>query len=177
MGILSDYQAIFEIGKLRKGKQAKLSLSQIVCIITNMSEAKSNLSRKQFDEVYALFKDYRKRTIKMYIDPDEFVDIAVRIIRDFDKLAPYEKYSGRNGEALSLMMRDLREENSDDIENELHAVVDMYSNSNDEYINYIIANSDGVTKDQAKAFVGVLITNEIHGKEEAVRRFPVKMRV
>ena len=173
MGIISDFRAIAEVQKLKSGKRANLSISQIVGLITNMSDASRNLSKKQFDEVYALFTEYRKCKTKLNIAMNDYLDIAIKIIKSFDLIAPYEKYSGGNALEFSFMMQDIRSEiTQQNIEEELFNMVDMSGNSNDEYINYLFENGNGrISKEQAKAFVGVLITNERYGKEEALRRF------
>ncbi|MBR4040048.1 MAG: hypothetical protein IKJ11_08135 [Clostridia bacterium] len=100
------------------------------------------------------------------------MDIAIKITKDFDKVAPYEKYSGGNELEFSFMMQDIRNEiNTTNIEEELFSLVDMFGDSNDAYINYLVENARDLSRDHAKAFVGVLITEERHGKEEALRRF------
>lgn len=173
MGIISDFRAITEVQKLKAGKRANLSMSQIVGLITNMSDARRSLSQNQFDEVYALFSEYRKCKTKLNVSMDDYIDIAIRIIKSFDLIAPYEKYSGGNALEFSFMMQDIRSEiTQQNIEEELFSIVDMSGNSNNEYINYLLKNGNGrISKEQAKAFVGVLITSERYGKEEALRRF------
>lgn len=172
MSIFSDFQAISELKKLKKGKTASLSMSQIVCVITNMSDAKRNLPLEQYKDVYALFQEYRKCNTKLSITIDGYMDIAVKIIKTFDKIAPYEKYSGGNELEFSFMMQDIRNEiNEKNIQRELFDLVDMFGNSNDDYINYLVENGKGLSKEHAKAFVGISITFERHGREEALRRF------
>ena len=83
MGIISDFRAIAEVQKLKSGKRANLSISQIVGLITNMSDASRNLSKKQFDEVYALFTEYRKCKTKLNIAMNDYLDIAIQIIKSF----------------------------------------------------------------------------------------------
>lgn len=172
MSIFSDFQAISELKKLKKGKVASLSMSQIVCVITNMTDAKRNLSSEQYRDVYALFQEYRKCNTKLSITMDDYLDIAIKIIKSFDRVAPYEKYSGGNELEFSFMMQDIRSElNQHNIQEELFSLVDMFGSSNDDYINYMVENGKGLTKENAKAFVGILITSERYGKEEALRRF------
>ena len=138
MSLFADFQAISELKKLKKGKIANLSMSQIVCLIMNMSDAKSNLPLAQYKDVYALFQEYRKCNTKMQLALDDYLDIAVRIIKSFDKIAPYEKYSGGNELEFSFMMQDIRNEiNKENIQEELFDLVDMFGNSNDDYINYL----------------------------------------
>lgn len=176
MSMFSDFQAISELKKLKKGKMASLSMSQIVCLITNMSDARRNLPLEQYKDVYALFQKYRKCNTKLPITMDGYLDIAVRIIKSFDKIAPYEKYSGGNELEFSFMMQDIRNEtNKKNIQEELFDLVDMFGNSNDDYINYLVENGRGLSREHAKAFVGITITFERHGKEEALRCFQLYM--
>lgn len=174
MSIFSDFQAISELKKLKKGKMASLSMSQIVCLITNMTDAKRNLPQEQYKDVYALFQEYRKCNTKLPLTMDDYLEIAIRIIKSFDKIAPYEKYSGGNELEFSFMMQDIRDEiKNKNIQEELFDLVDTFGDANDKYINYLVenGNSRGLSRDHAKAFVGVLITHERYGKEEALRRF------
>lgn len=172
MSIFSDFKAVSELKKLKKGKTASLSMSQIVCVITNMSDAKRNLPLEQYKDVCALFQEYRKCNIKLSITIDDYMDIAVRMIKTFDKIAPYEKYSGGNELEFSFMMQDIRNEiDEKNIQKELFDLVDMFGDSNDDYINYLVENGKGLSREHAKAFVGISITFERHGKEEALRRF------
>ena len=57
------------------------------------------------------------------------------------------------------------------IQQELFDLADTLGNSDDYYINYMVENGDGLSREHAKAFVGILTIREIYGKEEALRRF------
>ena len=171
MSIFSDYRALSELKKLKKGEIANLSISQIVNIIINLLDAKKNLSQEQYKNVHMLYNEYRKCNTKLQLTMNGYLNIAIKLIKSFDRIAPYEKYSGGNELEFSFMMQDIRSEvNSQNIKEELNNLVDMYGDSNDENINYFVENGK-ISWDNAKAFVGILISYDRYGKEEAIRRF------
>ena len=108
MGLFSDLKAMNDLQRIKHGGVGKLSLSQITCFIVNMSDAKKNLSAKEYDAIYGLYKKLRKCTTKMAMDMKGYTDTAVEIIKMFDKIAPYEKYSGANEIEISFMMNEIR---------------------------------------------------------------------
>lgn len=96
MGMFGDIKAIKDLQKIKKGGTAKLSISQVTGLITNMMDARKNLSEEQFNGVYKLFNELRKCNTKIEMDKSEYSETAVDIIKRFDKIAPYIKYSGGN---------------------------------------------------------------------------------
>ena len=56
MGLFSDLKAMNDLQQIKHGGVGKLSLSQITCFIVNMSDAKKNLSAKEYDAIYGLQK-------------------------------------------------------------------------------------------------------------------------
>lgn len=88
-----------------------------------MSEAKKNLSEKQFNQVCALYKQLRRCKSKLTLDIDGYYDVASRIVFMFDKVAPNEKYNGMDEmEAILLIevVRGMYQENSDIADIPLH---------------------------------------------------------
>jgi len=111
MGFFSDAKAAADVQRIKRGGTANLSISQIVCLITNMMDAKNNLSDKEYKEVHDLFIKMRGCTTKVKMNIDTYTYTAVEIIKYFDKLAPYEKYCGGNDFEYSLLMQDIFGEN------------------------------------------------------------------
>lgn len=111
MGFFSDAKAAADVQRIKRGGTATLSISQIVCLITNMLDAKNNLSAKEYKEVHDLFIKMRECTTKMKMDIEAYTYTAVEIIKYFDKLAPYEKYSGGSEFEYTLLMQDIFGEN------------------------------------------------------------------
>lgn len=64
MGLFSDLKAMNDLQQIKHGGVGKLSLSQITCFIVNMPDAKKNLSAKEYDSIYGLYKKLRKCTTK-----------------------------------------------------------------------------------------------------------------
>lgn len=108
MGLFSDIKAVKDVQKLKQGGQANLSISQVVNLITNMPDAQKNLSNKEFEQVYSLYKQMRKCSTKIPVNLDGYFDMALEIIQRFDSIAPYEKYSGGNEIEFSFLMDKIR---------------------------------------------------------------------
>ena len=109
MGIISDAKAIKNVQKIKRGGLAKLSISQITNLIINLMDAKKNLSKNEYVEVEELFHKLRKNNKKIEMDIEKYVSTVVDIIREFDVIAPYEKYSGLNEtKEFSSFMKDVR---------------------------------------------------------------------
>lgn len=115
MGILSGIQAISGVQKIKNGGMAKLSISQVTSLIINLPDAQKNLSKEEYNRVYSLFSQMEKCTTKMLMNMDLYLDTVVKIIKKFDKIAPYEKYSGGNEIEFSFLMADIRGENYEEI--------------------------------------------------------------
>ena len=112
MGLINDFIAIGQAQKIKNGQVANLSISQITGLITNMSDARRNLSEKDFKQVYNLYKQFKKCNNKMKMDLNGYYETATYIIKKFDAIAPYEKYSGGNELEFSFLMEEIRN-NSD----------------------------------------------------------------
>ncbi|MCI6956703.1 MAG: hypothetical protein SPI15_08945 [Candidatus Faecousia sp.] len=115
MGIISGIQAISGVQKIKNGGMAKLSISQVTSLIINLPDAQKNLSKEEYNRVYSLFSQMEKCTTKMLMNMDLYFDTVVKIIKKFDKIAPYEKYSGGNEIEFSFLMADIRGENYEEI--------------------------------------------------------------
>lgn len=115
MGIFSDIKAAADVQRIKAGGIAKLSIAQIVNLIINLPDANKKLSSEEFNQISGLFKEMRKCTTKMPMTMDLYCDTAVKIILEFDKIAPYEKFSGGNEIEFSFMMADILGKNHRDI--------------------------------------------------------------
>lgn len=108
MGVFSGIQAMKSVSKLKSGGTAKLSLAQVSNLIINLPDAQKKLSPAQFNSVYALFREFQKCKTKHEVDLSGYYAMAVDIIKKFDKIAPYEKYSGGNELEFSFLMDEIR---------------------------------------------------------------------
>lgn len=108
MSIFSDVKAAKDVQRIKSGGTASLSISQITNLLVNLPDAQKNLTHEDFRKVYSLYHELRKCKIKMQIDIDGYYDTAIQIIKRFDAIAPYEKYSGGNELEYSFMMEELR---------------------------------------------------------------------
>ena len=115
MGLLSNIKTMVNIQRINNGGVAKLSISQVANAIINLPDARDKLSSEEFSRIYALFMEMRKCKTKLPMDMGMYFDTAVRIIKEFDKIAPYEKYSGGNELEFSFMMEDIWGRNHEEI--------------------------------------------------------------
>lgn len=113
MGIISGIQAMIAVQKLKNGETARLSIAQITNLIINLPDAQRKLTKQQFDDVCSLYFELNKCRTKHQVDLYGYYDIAVDIIKRFDNIAPYEKYSGGNELEFSFLMDRIRNENKE----------------------------------------------------------------
>lgn len=116
MGIISDIKAMTDVQRIKNGGTAMLSISQIVNLIINLPDARKKLSPVEFERVYSLYKEMRKCKTKLPTDIEAYISTTIKIIKEFDKIAPYEKYSGGNELEFSFMMADIRGKNYERIQ-------------------------------------------------------------
>ena len=174
MGLFSDLKAMNDLQQIKHGGVGKLSLSQITCFIVNMPDAKKNLSAKEYDSIYGLYKKLRKCTTKMAMDMKGYTDTAVEIIKVFDKIAPYEKYSGANEIEISFMMNEIRSEAEESIPAEM-----IFDDEDKKYMKYLMDGSSGILDRQgAEKLLMILKCNYDNGKTKALElldRMALKM--
>lgn len=108
MGLISGLQAMSAAQRIKQGGIAKISIAQIANLIINLPDAQRNLPPEKFREVYYLFREFQKCKTKTPHDINAYLDDAIKIIKRFDAIAPYEKYSGGNEIEFSFMMDDIR---------------------------------------------------------------------
>lgn len=167
MAFFSDIKAAADVQRIKHGGTAKLSLSQVTCLIVNMADARKNLPERQFNEVYKLYRKFRKATTKIPMDMYAYTQTAVKIIKMFDAIAPYERYSGGNELEISFMMDEIRAEADKGEEDE-------FDTEDREYMAYIIKESASFVKlseEDAKNVVRLLKCNNENGKKKAIELF------
>lgn len=163
MGFFSDMKAMKDISRIKSGGSAKLSISQITCLITNMPDAQKNLSKEEFNAVYALYKEMRGCKTKVQMDMDGYLNTALKIIKRFDAIAPYEKYSGGNESEFAFMMEDLRKTDENSVFLDKEAL---------EYADYLVNSTDGlITPYYAQELVKVIYHYHNYGKRSALNEF------
>ena len=110
MGIISGIKAMSAVQKIKSGGAAKLTIAQITELIINLQDARKNTTDEQFKEIYTLYCAHQKCKTKMMMDYENYVMTAISIIKRFDAIAPYEKYSGGNELEFSYLMDEIRQE-------------------------------------------------------------------
>lgn len=109
MGLFSNVSAVSTVQRIKHGETLPLSLSQLANIIINLPDAKMNLPVEQFNAVYALYKEFNTCTTKQPMDFNGYCESCMKIIKRFDALAPYEKYSGGNELEFLFLMDEIRD--------------------------------------------------------------------
>ena len=107
MGYVSGIKAISNVQKIMRGGKAKLSIGQITTLIVNLPDAQRNLSSEQFESVYSMYLAFTKCKTKMLIGLSEYYETACQIISVFNKLAPYELYSGGNKIETKFLLQEV----------------------------------------------------------------------
>ncbi len=165
MGFISDIKAINEVQKIKKGQIGHLSISQIIGLIVNMFDAKNKLNDEDFKKVYKLFNDLRKCNTKLEMNYDGYCKNAVDIIKKFDALAPYEKYSGGNELEFSFFMDEIGEA-------DLHHEDSYISEEIQEYANVVANESKGTLTVQETIYFAQILNEYLTvGKEEVLQKF------
>lgn len=112
MGIFGDLKAAKDVQKLKNGGTAELSISQITGLLINLIDANKKLSKEKYNEIFKLYSELRTCKTKMKMDLNGYYETAVDIIKKFDKIAPYEKYSGGNEVEFKFLMDEIRNDES-----------------------------------------------------------------
>ena len=167
MGFIADLKALSDFQKIKSGKRAKLSISQITGLIINLPDANRNLDASKYNQIFSLFTDLRKCNTKMEMTYQEYLLYAVDIIKKFDAIAPYEKYCGGNEIEFSFLMDEIRKK-EDQPKNDDH-----YNEAEiEEYVTNIVQQSFGmVDRNDATEFVKILVSYPSNGKERLLKAF------
>lgn len=164
MGLLADFKAVKDVQRIKAGGTAKLSIAQITNLIVNLPDAEKNLPAQEFKSIYALYGELRKCTTKMEMDMNGYLGTVVDIIKRFDVIAPYEKYSGGNELELSFLMNEIRKLPDDD--------PNALSEEDKKYYNYVIEQSSGlINQEDACELMSVINSFDRFGKQTALRKF------
>ena len=180
MGIFGDVKALGAVQKIKKGGCATLSISQITTLLVNMPDAQKKLPKDKFEEIYALYKEYRKCNTKLLYDMNEYTKMALKIVKSFDKIAPYELYCGGNEFEYAIFMEEIRETEitRENIHEALIRIVEndpTYSDGG--YIKYMYESAHKgrtlckLTYEDTKEFAGVLSIANKNGPEDALQKF------
>lgn len=119
MGIFSDIKASKDIQKLFKGESVKLSISQVVNLIISLVDAYKNLDRRDYRRVMNKYEEMRKCKNKIVMTSrKDYYEVCADIITEFNKIAPWESYSGLSPWEASMIMEELRKRNESKTRNE-----------------------------------------------------------
>lgn len=88
------FGSLHRYNKIQKGRTAKMSMSEIVDIIINLMQAKSNLPPALYYEVRQLYNELHEQKDMIEMDIEKFQNMKKELIDKFDEIAPYEFYDG-----------------------------------------------------------------------------------
>lgn len=95
-------KAVLAVQRIKNwGVTEKLSKSQIVCLITNLPDAKKHLNEWQYRFVKSVYDLYRKETTLYSMDMIGYVDACKEIIATYESSVPYFLFDGNFSEHLS----------------------------------------------------------------------------
>ena len=171
VGLFSDIKAIGSIQKIKRGGCANLSVSQITGVLINLTDARRNLRYREFSEIYQLFNELRANKTKKKMNHESYVLQAIEIIKQFDNIAPYEKYSGGDSFETAMFMESIR---SEEIEQEFIQDEIAINEEKELYITQMVQQSNGIISlEDAQQFMSVLNVFIESGKEETLNAFKV----
>ena len=78
------------------GGTAKLSFSQIICLICNSPDAQKNLSPDEFETFKAIFAEFRRQSKYTTVDYNGYIDMCAVISGEFEKHFPYLLIDGEH---------------------------------------------------------------------------------
>lgn len=87
------FGAITKMAKLYAGEKAKISPSEIVNAMINLTDVKSKFSPEIYFKIYDQYKIISANKEKTIVTPDSFIMFGCLLIDVFDAIAPFEKYS------------------------------------------------------------------------------------
>lgn len=114
MGIFSDLKALADVQRIKQGGVAKLSISQITNLIVNLPDAQKHTSENQFQQIHELYKRLRRCRTRLVTNFEGYLETAAKIIALFDRIAPYEQYSGGDPIETAFLMSEVRRMYADD---------------------------------------------------------------
>lgn len=96
------FSAMKDVQRIKLGGIAKMSPSQVVCLISNTQDAQRNLSPVEFEQYKQIFNFFRKDTKCQTVDFNGYIEMCSRIIAEYEKYFPYLLVDGEHSENLEL---------------------------------------------------------------------------
>lgn len=95
-------KAMLEVQRIKNGGTARLSYSQIVCLICNTQDAQKNLNHDEFEIYKTIFSVFRGRTMCETVDINGYYTMCDIIIEQFEKYIPFLLIDGEHSENLEI---------------------------------------------------------------------------
>lgn len=108
MGLFANIKAMKDLQKIKNGGFAYFSVSAITNLTINLPDAQRVLDGNTFNRVYDLYKQMNRCTSKMKLDYNGYLATAKDILKEFDKIAPCERYLGMEPFEAAMLMQEVR---------------------------------------------------------------------
>ena len=110
------------------------------------------------------------------LDEEAYLESALNLILEFDKVAPYEYYSGGQAEQWASALDALRKkEHASRKNNYQFLLLCLYTEENTDkhrsYVSYLRESCSTLTLPQARAFMGIIILNDKKGTDYSLKAF------
>lgn len=128
------------------GGTAKISLSQVVIIISNSQDAKRNLSPDEFSQFKIIYDGFRKQKKQVQVDFLGYIGLCEQIISAYEKFFPYMLIDGSHSQNIEIRNQIRIRQLFNDGEKYESALTEYESN----YDNIDCEDFDGVNNSYSK---------------------------
>lgn len=170
MGLFTGLKAMKAVKQIKNGGKAKLSYAMVSMLIINLQDAKAKLPPEKFAAVEKQFMDFQKCDTLFEVDKEGYLELCNDVIKKFDAIAPYEKYSGGNELEFSMLMDDVRKEESKKKELIDKAFSDSFD-VDEKFVKALLAECPMATRQDAVEFYNIVMVSKVRGKQVALKRF------
>ena len=101
-------KAFYEREHIESGNTGTLSKMQISNLITSLYSAKRMLKDREYTRVYAIYNSYQNDTVTAEMNINQYHDICMEIIDEYEKVAPYIFIDGNHSGMDDKLYKKLR---------------------------------------------------------------------
>lgn len=166
MGIFSAAKGMKALNTIRNGGKARLSYEQVSMMIVNLTDAKKKFDTETFNRIFELYKEFQKCKTTFEVDLNGYYSMAIDVIKKFDEIAPFEKYSGGSELEYSFLMNEIRtmdSESEEDFneENDIELEKDYAFDYNEEDDDFYSLESDFAVLDKVLMKISIWLEEDL----------------
>lgn len=94
-------QSLLDLQAVLEGGTRPVSPATVASCITNLFDARKNLESNKYAEIKRIFERYQAMTEKKPMNLAGYMDVSLRIIEEYEKVAPYYLFDGNVSADLS----------------------------------------------------------------------------